>query len=538
MAGKKKNPYAKYAFIGLIFALLACISTGLIASANILTGIGMFTLPETQQEGLDLALQISVGLLVIGLAAYAILSPDSIRRFLTGRQARYGSNSLILAVAFVGILFAVNYIVYNNPNLLGAPWDMTEDKTNTLAPETLQILATLPAKVTATAFYTDSLNRASAEELLQKFKNNSNGKFDFQFVNPDLDPVSAKEAGVTGDGKIMLQMGEIKEIASFASESELTKTMIRLISPEPRAVYFLQGHGEISLEPGGELSFSTVKSTLEAKNYTVDTLNLLATRAIPEDALTIVVAGPSKPVSEDEMELLKEYVNNGGSLVVMEDPTIFTEFGGASDPLADYLASDWGITLNEDVVIDPVNSQNPFQAISSLYNPSHPITQNLTSSLFVVMPQARSLSISTEKENITQTWLISTTENSWGESDLAASETPTFDPASDVQGPLYLAVAGENFENDGRVVVFGNSIFAINGNFEVYGNGNFIVNSIDWAAEQEDLLDISARPATERFFTPPSQGGFLLLALTAIFVIPGLVVFSGISAWFARRKRG
>src|SRR5690606_35807302 len=151
MAGKKKNPNAKYAFIGLIVALIACIATGLISSANVLTGLGMFTLPEEQLNGLNLALQISIGLLIIGLAVYAILSPDTVRRFLTGRQARYGSNSLILTLAVLGIIIATNYIVYNNPDLLGSPWDFTEDKSNTLAPETLQILATLPEKVNAIA---------------------------------------------------------------------------------------------------------------------------------------------------------------------------------------------------------------------------------------------------------------------------------------------------------------------------------------------------------------------------------------------------
>ena len=71
MAGKKKNPNAKYALIGLIVALVACISTGLIGSANLLTAIGMFTLPVEIQDGVNLALQISIGLFIIGLATAA-----------------------------------------------------------------------------------------------------------------------------------------------------------------------------------------------------------------------------------------------------------------------------------------------------------------------------------------------------------------------------------------------------------------------------------------------------------------------------------
>jgi ABC-type uncharacterized transport system involved in gliding motility auxiliary subunit len=427
MAGKKKTPAAKYAFIGLILALIACVSTGLIGAAKGMLAIKMFTLENT--DGLNLALQISIALLIVGLAAYAIMTPDTVRRFLSGRQARYGSNALILILAFIGIVFAANYIVFQNPK----SWDLTTDKANTLAPETMQVIATLPEKVTATAFYTQSIDPASAKELLLKFKTNSGGKFDFSFVNPDLDPVAAREAGITGDGKIMLQMGKTKEIASFADEAELTKTLIRLISPQARVVYFLQGHGEPTLDAADKSNFSTAKTTLESKNYTVNPLNLLSTNSIPEDALAIIIGGPKKPLADSEVSLLKKYVDAGGSLVVMEDPLISTEFGTSPDPLAKYLTSDWGISLNNDIVIDLVNSQNPLQAVSSQIG-QHPITQNLTKNYIVILPQARSLSIVGQVENVTQTPIIMTTEQSWGETELVAGETPAFDPKRTLPG--------------------------------------------------------------------------------------------------------
>ncbi len=531
MAGKKKNPSAKYAFAGLVVALIACVSTVLTGAAKSLISLSTLTLEN--MTALNLAFQISIALLVIGLAAYAMMSPDTIRRFLSGRQARYGSNSLILILAFIGVIFMVNYLVYKNP---GKP--LWEDKAKALAPETLQTLATLPDKVTATAFYSASLDPSSAEELLSKFKISGKGNFDYNFVDPDLDPVAAREAGITGDGKIMLQMGETKEIASFADEAELTRTLIRLISSEPRVVYFLQGHGEPPLEAGGDLSFSVARSTLESKNYTVNTLNLISTNIIPEDALAIIIAGPTKPLTQAEVTLLKEYVNKGGSLVVMEDPVFFTEFGDSPDPLAKYLTSDWGITLDNDIVIDLVNSQNPFQAISSQYSDTHPITQNLSQNYIVILPQARSISIAAEKENVTQTKIILTTDQSWGESELVAEETPTFDPEKDIPGPLTLAAAGENSQTKGRVVVFGNSVYATDAAFDAYGNGNIFINSVDWAAEQEDLLNITPRESTPRTLNPIKNWQLILMVITTVLVLPGLVVFSGVSAWLARRKRG
>lgn len=531
MAGNKKTPSAQYAFIGLILALVACVSTGLIGAAKGMLAIKMFTLENT--DGLNLALQISIALLIVGLAAYAIMAPDTVRRFLTGRQARYGSNSLILTVAFIGIIFVANYIVFQNPK----SWDLTEDKSNTLADETLQALATLPEKVTATAFFTTSLDSSSADALLLKFKTNSGGKFDYSFVNPDQDPIAAREAGITGDGKIMLQMGETKEIASFASETELTKTLIRLISPEARVVYFLEGHGEPTLDTSGKINFSTAKTTLESKNYTVNSLNLLSTNEIPADALAIIIAGPLKPLANSEVDLLKKYVDAGGSLVIMEDPTIVTEFGDSPDPLAKYLATDWGITLNNDVVIDLVNTQNPLQAVSSQIG-QHPITQNLTQNYIVILPQARSLSVSAQVENVTQTPIILTTDQSWGETELVSGTQPVFDAEKDTPGPLNLAIAGENSLTKGRVVVFGNSLFATNDGFDAYGNGNMFINSVDWAAEQENLINITPREPTLRTFVPPTNAGFIIMIIVAVLVLPGMVVFAGVSSWLTRRKRG
>ena len=87
---------------------------------------------------------------------------------------------------------------------------------------------------------------------------------------------------------------------------------------------------------------------------------------------------------------MKAYVDKGGSLVVLEDPTIFTKIGSNPDPLANYLKTDWEITIENDVVID-LTSNQPFSAILSSYSPSAPITQHMTT--VTIMPQSRSLAV-------------------------------------------------------------------------------------------------------------------------------------------------
>src|SRR5581483_239114 len=363
---KKKNSSARYAFIGIIIAIVGCVATGLLALAQGTIALKLYTPPDPNI--IKIWISISAAVLVIGLATYAILAPDTVRRFFTGRQARYGSNALIMALAFLGILFVVNLLAFQNPKVLK---DMTEDKRHTLAPETLQALTNLPDKVTAIAFYSSQSSRDTATQLLTDFKSNSNGKFDYRFVDPNADPLLAKQYGVTGDGKIVLTMGKASETASYADETELDRALIRLISPQTRVIYFLTGHGEPDINGTDNSALSRARETLESKNYTVKTLNLAATNKIPDDAKAIVVAGPQNPLLDQEVTLLKAYVNKGGALVVMEDPTPFTNFGTSPDPLADYLKSDWGIAFDNDVVID-TTSQQALYAISSQYNTSSP----------------------------------------------------------------------------------------------------------------------------------------------------------------------
>lgn len=529
----KKNSATRYAFIGLIVAAVGCIATALLALVQGTIALKLYTPP---QPGMILQwIGVSAAVLVVGLAVYSILNPDGVRRFFSGRQARYGSNALILAVAFVGILVVVNLLVYQNP------WskDVTEDQQHTLAPETVRALATLPDKVTAIAFYSTQTPTDTAKQLLDNLKANGKGKFDYRFVDPNANPVLARQYGITGDGKIVLTMGKSSETASFADETDVTQAMVRLINPQARTVYFLTGHGEPDISGSDPTALSRAKQTLESKNYTVKPLNLAATNKIPDDAKALILAGPANPMLDQEVSLVKAYLAKGGSLVVLEDPTPFTKFGTSPDPLADYLKSDWGISLDNDVVID-LTSQQPLNAISASYSSDVAITQHTTS--VTIMPQARSLTLSKQApEGVTLTSLIKTSDQSWGETDLASLQNQqqiSFDPATDIRGPLTLAASADKPSTKSRVVIFGNSIFATDKGFDAYANGDIFVNSVDWAAQQSNLINITPHTPITRTFNPPSQLQFIMILLGSVIVIPGLVVAAGVSNWLARRRRG
>src|SRR5512138_394695 len=148
---KKQSTARNYSIIALIFALLACIATFILAVTRGLISMQVVTVANV--EDIQRYLLVSIGLVILGLAVYAIMEPERVRRFFTGRQARYGSNALVMSLAFVGILIVGNILAYQNPVPIA---DLTEDKSNTLSPELLNALKTLPEKVTATGFFSQN----------------------------------------------------------------------------------------------------------------------------------------------------------------------------------------------------------------------------------------------------------------------------------------------------------------------------------------------------------------------------------------------
>jgi ABC-type uncharacterized transport system involved in gliding motility auxiliary subunit len=503
---------------GLYLALLA-----------VIVSIGLYIV----QQQFNLALKISLGTIIIGLAIFAILDPKRVREALTGRQARYGSNTLIMSLAFVGILVVVNFLGFNNTKR----WDLTANKTNTLSQETLDALKKLPQPVTALAFFTSRTPSATAQTLLANYKLNSGGKFDYKFIDPEQDPVAAQAAKFTTDGSIVLQMGQLMQPADTADEQGISTALIRLISPQQRTVYFLTGHGEHDPTASGDTSYSQAMTTLKNKNYTVKTLNLLVDQKIPDDALAIIIGGPQKPLSANEVKLLQDYVAAGHSLVVMEDPTIVTQFGESADPLADYLKNTWGITLENDIIIDET-SNSAYLAVASQYG-NHLITQKMQG-MVTVFPNTRSVSTTT-MQGVTPTTLVTTGQASWAETDLAGlknNQVPTPEPGKDIIGSVPIAVAAENTAQGSRMVVIGNSTFAINTNFAAYGNGDFLINSIDWAAKQDTLINLTPKTQTSQVVVPPIKSSINLIFLGSVIGLPGLVLVSGILVWIQRRRRG
>jgi ABC-type uncharacterized transport system involved in gliding motility auxiliary subunit len=511
----------KFAPYGLYLALLA-----------LLVGAGFYIV----EKQFNLPVQISLGVVVLGLALTTLFDPQRVKEAFTGRQAKYGSNALLLTIAFVGIVVVINYLGNQNTK----QWDLTADKSHTLAPESIQALKNLEKNnqtVTADAFFTPRTSSDTTKQLLDNYKNQSNGRFDYKIIDPEANPVLAQSENVTSDGTVVLKLGNRQEKLTNPTEQEITNALVRISNPAKRAVYFLTGHGEAQIDGSGNSSLSQVKQALTTKNYTVNTLDLISNPKIPDDALAIIIAGPQKPISDNEMSLLKAYLDKGHAIVYMSNSPFVTNTQDVKDPLADYLSSAWGISMDTDLVIDP--SVNPPTVAAAVGYGSHPITQNLPG-LVTLFPSARSVRSVKPGSDISAVELATTSNQAWGETDLNSitSNQVSPDQTKDVMGPVSLAVAATNNTTNARIVVIGDVNFAIDQNFSAYGNSDFIINSIDWAAGQENLINLTTKSTTNRVLIPPQNIKLGLILLGSVFLLPGLVVFSGITVWLQRKRRG
>jgi ABC-type uncharacterized transport system involved in gliding motility auxiliary subunit len=196
-----------------------------------------------------------------------------------------------------------------------------------------------------------------------------------------------------------------------------------------------------------------------------------------------------------------------------------------------------GLGLMDDVVVD-LSSQQAFVAYAAGYG-EHSITQKMNR-MATVFPTARSVMAASQIDGVTQVQLILTSQQSWAETDTAGIADGNINPDQgvDLMGPVSLAAAAENFGSGARIVVFGDAEFASDRYLSAYGNLDMIVNSVDWAAGQENLINLTPKDYTERVLIPPQTYTIGLLFLVSMVVLPGLVIVGGVVAWVARRRRG
>lgn len=464
-------------------------------------------------------LPIPMSLLALGLIATIVLMG------LSSPTMAITSNGILASLALIIILGLLNYLVVSNEVRI----DFTENQVFTLSSQSQTILRNLDQPVKVWVFQTQVNPRDLA--LLTNYQRNSQ-QFSFEFVDPEIQIELAREFEMQNQGEVYLEYQDKRLLIQSISEVEplleatLTSGIQAIQRDRPAAtLYFLQGHGEAELN-ATEDGLSQAVESLTNRGYQVQTLNLATVDRIPEDTSVIIIISPKRRLLDGEIEVLQNYLSNGGKLLLMLDPQTnlgFTE-----------LLADWGIELDQRMVIDPSGSGTfigfgPATVIITNYG-DHPITQAFGEGISLYH-LARPIS-TIPKPEIAAVALLITNEQTWAESRLDGQEIE-FNPEEDIPGPLDIGVA-LNRDNS-RLVVIGNTTFATNGWFKQQLNEDMFLNTIEWlVGESEEILSISPKePKNRRLNLTVEQANILGWLALVLVPLGGFLV--AIITWWRRR---
>jgi ABC-type uncharacterized transport system involved in gliding motility auxiliary subunit len=487
------------------------------------------------------ALLIGGGLVLL-FGLYASFATN-VRRALAGRATRYGLSAAVLIVLILGVIALIEAVSYRHSYRV----DLTENKRWSLSPQTVKVVGDLSVPVKAIAFYRpDQPGKRTAEDLLKQYAGRSDGKFTWEVVDADRNPLVARQYGFDTYGTVVLEAtlkdGQPKqEKLTDLDEEKLTNALIRVTRPGKRVVYFLKGHGEKDPASNDRTGYGQMKAAVEKLNYEVKELVLARETKVPDDATIVVAAGPQKELLPNEIEALVGYVARAGKVFFMIDPFQNTGLGPTLDR--------WGLTLGNDVIIDisPTGRRagaGPEIPVVVDYV-AHPITRDFRFATF--FPVARSVVVKDKPpEGVSATALARTSSESWGETSQDQIRTGQVKPdPGEARGPLTIAAVATIDAKDApadrkgakaRIVLVGDSDFAANEFVNLSGNRDFFLNTLSWLAEEENL--IAVRPKDSRsapVFLTAAQGQVLFLV--PVVLVPLTVIVAGVVAVARRRGR-
>lgn len=284
----------------------------------------------------------------------------------TLRRVLYGFNSV-----FTGLLVLLVLIVINVIAFLQVPQTLVANDAAfiELSDQSKTFLRSLDRPVKAYLILPEHhvVTLGSTQERAVEYENlytdchgllsqceDQSRNFHAEYLSPGLDPIRVKDLltrfnirGADPDRQplgLLVTVGEDESVHTFIPAEELlevsrrengvifqgehrlmTELSFLVDSRSKEKVYFTTGHGELSIEAGGDpaRSASRIVAYLRERKINVESLNLSEIDSkVPDDAAMVVVAGPQQTIVEKDPMLaaLREFVRRSprpGKLILM-----------------------------------------------------------------------------------------------------------------------------------------------------------------------------------------------------------------------------
>jgi len=482
---------------------------------------------------------ISWGILGFGIVLLAIsfvLDYRKVGKALVSRQGKFGIGTTLMISIFIGIILFVNAISIDNYHR----FDFTGLSQFTLTSQTKDVLEDLDTEIRALAFFVPSDPYgidAYALHLLNEYRNNSEF-FDVEIVDPDEHPDQAALYEITRYSTVVFESEHgtravVPEAIYVEAEHAFTSAILEVSGIVQKRVYFLSGHGEHNIALTSGAGYSIAIDGLKDNLYQIAILDLLVFPAIPENCAALIIAGPQTILVESEINIIKDYLDNGGKVLIMTDPNSQSNIGD--------ILEDWGVYIENGIIIDPSSYTAP-----NIYNPSVTRDRNVLSLSSIYFPGATAILPQEETpEGIDISALAWTTKDSWQEKDYNTLDDPQFDEGTDIVGPLAIGVIISTAAPDETeqvtepveyTVIFaiGDSDFASNAHFLNGNNSDLFLNSVNILTAGEELISIDRKVLqTRRLIIGPEIVNFI--NISSIGLLPLIIMIIGAVIWWRRR---
>ncbi len=493
--------------------------------------------------------KILLGATVVLAVFWGVQHWSSIVAATRGRGARLGTHSVAFVLLVLGILIMVNYVAARHN------WrhDLTESKRFSLSDQTRNVVRGLEEDVTIIAFIDPQRSSPELTDRLREY-NMLSPRLKLETYDPVTDRSKVEEYNVMSHDTLIIKSGEREERVIGGGEEQITSAILAVSTGEKTRICFLTGHGERSITDTGPRGLGNIKASLENQQYEVEELNL-ATQSepqVPGDCAVLVIAGPSEPIREKELDAIEAYAGQGGSLFVALEPT-GPDLGDLLEP--------YGIEPLPGTVYDPERGffgNADFPVIADYTE--HQITQRLaeigvafatTRAFEVVDPMMDQDPMAPDMppgQNMRARPLLKTSPNAWVESTpgMAASRDP-----GETSGSLNVAVlydAGmvepdpygmtppETDDSGTRMVIVGDADMMTDEvlSYGVYGNLYFTLNSLNWLVANEKLVSIPPKTDMPHYLTMNDRQLKFVWAFV-VGIVPLLIAAAGVFVWWRRR---
>ena len=541
------------------------------SAASVVGGLALVAgaLLALLQGAITLAVFACVLVGVGGLSLWMAWAPGEFRTWISGRQTRSATTSVLVTILFIGLVVAAPML----PAPANLPADLTGVQRYSLNRPTLETIEQVAARgfrVRLVGFFSGRAlrERESADLLLRQYDAHGGDTIEVEYIDPDEQPERARSYGYQPgqDGSIFLVLlgadGQPLENAAPrligpASERDITTALRSIISAGQFTLYFTTGHGELDIRRTDDANISRLAVSLVDAGIAARQISLLDVlhTGIPDDASAVMIVGARTRFTEQEIAVLDDYMQRGGRLAIFTDPPQVDEgtaltntFLEEGSPFSDYLWAEFGVRPLDALLIQSAPYYtNEFTPVIDATLPHSLLS--LAQDQQVIMSWVRPFALVEEPAGRQTLYrrepLLVSSENAYGETglrELLDTYRIEYNAGRDLPAPLVVGVTarrlGESqLETQPRLVLIGDSDLVSNQFVQnLPGNVWFWTDLVDWLTGYVQSVS----------FTPVSDPTLLNLVLSdqqrrtiaaiTMLGLPGLVLALGAGVWWYRRR--